>query len=165
MSDLYCLRCGAPLRDVFLEGRERAVCPACGWVYYPQLKVSAGALIEEDGRLLLVQRANEPWAGCWYMPAGFVEADEHPARAAEREASEETGLRVQAGELVNVYFYADDPRGSGVVILYRARTIGGQIRTNAEALSVQFFTPAEVMQLPLAGASADRAVHEWLSRQ
>jgi hypothetical protein len=37
-----------------------------------------------DGRLLLLQRSRDPWRGAWNLPAGYVEADEDPARAAGR---------------------------------------------------------------------------------
>ena len=95
----YCLRRGQPLHAVYSDGRQRLICDQCGWIYFPQLKVSAAALIQQDGRLLLLCRQHDPWKGDWYLPAGYVEVDEDPARAVERETYEECGLQVNARRL------------------------------------------------------------------
>jgi len=55
--------------------------------------VAVAVLIERDGKVLLVRRANTPQKGMWTLPAGFVDAGEDPAQAAERECLEETGLK------------------------------------------------------------------------
>lgn len=107
-----------------MDSREREICPACGWVYYLQLKVGAGVLIEKDDQILLLQRAHEPWKEAWNIPAGYVEADEHPKDAAKREVFEETGLVVEIGELLKAYYYSDDPRGNGVALIYKAEVLG-----------------------------------------
>ncbi len=93
-STNYCISCGAPLVSRFLFGKERRTCPACGWIHFEDPKVAAAVLVEQDARVLLVQRVNEPGQGLWTIPAGFVDAHEDPARAAERECLEETGLVV-----------------------------------------------------------------------
>ena len=59
----YCPRCGARLTARGLAGRRRPVCPRCGYAHYEQLKVGAAALVERDGRLLLLERALEPAGG------------------------------------------------------------------------------------------------------
>jgi 8-oxo-dGTP diphosphatase len=59
-----------------------------------------GAIAVLDGRLLLVQRANEPSAGEWSVPGGRVEPGETLAEAVVRELSEECGLEAVCGELV-----------------------------------------------------------------
>lgn len=164
MSDMrYCIQCGSILTVIPYEGRMREVCPDCGWVNYAQLKVSAGALLEEEGRLLLIQRATEPWAGCWCMPAGYVEVDEDPARAAERETREEVGLEVKSGDLVNYYLYDDDPRGNGMVMIFNVQKLGGTPRISSETLQVNYFTPEEISLLTLAGQTAEQSVGQWLA--
>jgi ADP-ribose pyrophosphatase YjhB (NUDIX family) len=59
-----------------------------------------GVITDDDGRLLLVQRARPPAAGTWSLPGGRVERGEDDAAAVIREVREETGLDVAAGELV-----------------------------------------------------------------
>lgn len=65
-------------------------------------KVAAAVLIEKDGRVLLVRRANEPYRGLWTLPAGFVNGNEDPAEAAARECLEETGLSVHVTRVLDV---------------------------------------------------------------
>lgn len=55
--------------------------------------VSAVALIDRDGRVLLAQRpAGKPMAGLWEFPGGKVEQGETPEAALIRELKEELGI-------------------------------------------------------------------------
>ena len=47
----------------------------------------------EGPRVLLIERANDPFAGTWALPGGFIEMDETLEASASRELEEETGLR------------------------------------------------------------------------
>ena len=99
------------------------------------------------------------------MPAGYVEVDELPSLAAERETREESGLIVKNQELLGAYYYNDDTRGNGVVILYRAKVLDGKLTTSDETLAAKFFSPQELYNLPLAGMSAEASIQDWLSRK
>lgn len=156
----YCYLCGAKLESRLLEDRQREICTVCGWVYYPQLKVSAAALIEISGKILLVKRKHTPWKDCWYLPAGYVEADEDPYRAAERELLEETGLQAAAQFICEMYFFDDDPRGNGLLLVVVCSLTGGQLIETDEAALGEFFSPCDLPS-PLAGAGHDRAVTDW----
>jgi ADP-ribose pyrophosphatase YjhB (NUDIX family) len=146
-----------------IEARDREYCPACGWIYYENQKVSAGCRIEQAGKLLLVKRMNPPFENTWHFPSGYTEVDETPRRTAERETLEECGLIVTAEKLVGAYFYDDDPRGNGVVLMYSACVLGGEIRPSAETSDVRYFEPEELITLPLAGVSAKESIADWLA--
>lgn len=55
---------------------------------------------DDEGRLLVVRRANEPGLGRWSVPGGRVEPGEDDDTAVRREVLEETGLHVLVGMLV-----------------------------------------------------------------
>ena len=58
--------------------------------------VAAIAVVIQDGRVLLVRRANPPDAGRWGFPGGKIEAGETIEQAAVRELFEETAIRAEA---------------------------------------------------------------------
>ncbi len=161
----HCLLCGEELRELIIENRVRLACSRCDWIYYPQLKVSAGTLLEEQGKLLLVQRAFEPWKGCWYLPAGYIEVDEDPLVGAQRETEEETGLIVSVKSLRSISMYRDDPRGNGILIVYNAERMGGSLRNSNESTSVDFFSPGEIHTMHLAGSSHTLAIQQWVQEK
>src|SRR5438309_12034876 len=71
---------------------------------YPQQPlVGVGAVIVEDGRVLLIKRGKAPLLGEWSIPGGMLELGETLRQGAEREALEETGLTVRAIELLGVF--------------------------------------------------------------
>jgi len=70
--------------------------------------------------VLLVQRAHDPYAGDWMLPAGFVEYGEDATATAVREAMEECALTVRLDGVFGLYFGTDDPRNPSYLIVYRA---------------------------------------------
>ena len=55
-------------------------------------EVCVGAIVIDEGQLLLVRRGNPPGEGAWSVPGGRVEPGERLQDAAQRELAEETGL-------------------------------------------------------------------------
>jgi 8-oxo-dGTP diphosphatase len=86
----------------------------------PALTVDVAAIAGASPEtILLVRRANEPFAGSWALPGGFVEGGERVAAAAARELAEETGVQAAALELLGIYDTPGrDPRGPTVSIVY-----------------------------------------------
>ena len=125
-------------------GRLREVCPNCGWVHFADPKVAAAVLVEQDGRVLLVRRVNEPYRGLWTLPAGFIDAGEDPKGAAERECLEETGLSVRATRVLDVIAGREHPRGADFVIVYRAELLSGDLQPADDADQAAWFGPAEL---------------------
>ena len=160
----YCPCCGHALADRLLFGRMRRKCLDCGFVFFRDPKVTAGVLAEQAGKVLLVKRRYDPHIGDWALPAGFVEIDEGPVTAALRELTEETGLIGRMTGLVGTYHVQSNPRGSIVMILYRAQIVGGELQAGDDAQEVRFFAPDE---LPpnLAFASTKGALLRWRCAQ
>lgn len=66
-------------------------------------RVGVGGVVVHRGRVLLVRRARPPLQGEWSIPGGLVEIGEPLASAVEREVKEETGLEVEAREVIGVF--------------------------------------------------------------
>ena len=145
----FCPRCGMPMETAEVGGRVREVCPACGFVLYRNPVPGAGVLVEMEGGVVLVRRGQPPFVGWWALPAGYIEADESVEQAAVRECKEETGLDVELLELFGVYSFPEGPVQSGIVIFYRARPVGGELRAGDDAQDVGVFPPDELPD-PLA---------------
>ena len=159
----YCPRCGHSLKDREAFGRVRRFCPACELIVFRDHKVAAGVLVEDgrEGKVLLVRRAAGPRQGFWSFPAGFVEFDEQPAEAAVRECREETGLEVEITGLLDVI--GPEPDGAAsIVIVYRARPVGGELEAADDVDRAAFFAPDENELPPLAFRATHAALDKWL---
>ena len=122
--------------------------------------VGDAAIIDDAGRILLIQRAdNRKWA----MPGGALEVGETPAAGVEREAYEETGVRCQADTLVGVH----DSRLCGTLspfqlyhFLFLCRPMDeagfGNGSHRHEVLGVRWFDRAEVQAVDLDPGHATR---------
>lgn len=136
----FCPRCGSSLELAQRFGRIRPICQRCGWIFFPDPKVASAVLIERDRKILLVRRANDPERGKWTLPAGFVDAGEDPAQAAERECLEETGLQVKVLDLLDVMAGQEHARGANIVIFYRAEILSGIPTPGDDVDRVDFFS-------------------------
>jgi ADP-ribose pyrophosphatase YjhB (NUDIX family) len=71
---------------------------------YPERPiVGVGAVIVDDGKVVLIKRKYEPLKGHWSLPGGMVEVGEALDTAVTREMQEETGLIVDVGPVIEVF--------------------------------------------------------------
>jgi ADP-ribose pyrophosphatase YjhB (NUDIX family) len=108
-------------------------------------KVTAAVAAVRDGRVLMVKRTMDPGRGSWCFPGGFMETGETPQQAARRECREESGFEVEITGLVDVFYY-EDYRGSGILIMYKGKVLGGHATPDGESEEVGFFGPDELPQ-------------------
>jgi len=112
---------------------------------YPARPVlGVGALILEEGRVLLVERGREPLAGYWSLPGGAVETGERLEDALVREVWEETGLHVRVDSIATV-FERIMPDGAGaceyhyVLVDFYCTVTGGERRAGDDSAQVEWF--------------------------
>ncbi|MEO1061908.1 MAG: NUDIX hydrolase N-terminal domain-containing protein [Actinomycetota bacterium] len=159
-SEAYAELTGAPA----VELRERFA----GEVGYITAKVGVElALLDDDGRLLVVRRADDHR---WAIVSGYLDPNEHPSVGAAREAAEELGLEVRIDELVDVYHRPAGGWGphSLVSVLYLGTVVGGELKlATHEVLEARWADLDEVdgdWHLEHRERAAD-AVARWRSRR
>ena len=122
--------------------------------------VGVGAIIIENGCVLLVKRAHPPIQGQWSIPGGVLEVGEFVREAAVREAREETGLIVEPGDLLGVYdriLHNPEQRVQYhyVLVDFLCRPVGGELQAADDAAEVRWFTREELPALNLADDTLD----------
>ena len=119
----------------------------------PQL--ASSAILERDGRYLLVRRANPPSADMYAFPGGRAEADETPAQTAVREFQEETGILPRNPLLFQTYdLPANISDGAGArhfflsVFKVEADALSVAIAAD-DAADIGWYTADEIFGLPI----------------
>ncbi len=109
--------------------------------------VGVGAVVVNEGRVLLVCRGSEPLKGHWTLPGGVLEVGEALVEGVVREVQEETGLLVEPLELVElldrIYREAGRIRYHYVIADYLCRVTGGELRAASDADAVRWVERAE----------------------
>ncbi len=122
--------------------------------------VGVGAVIVDEGRVVLVKRAHLPMLGEWSIPGGAVELGETVREAVIREAREETGLNVEPVALVGVFDHViRDESGSVlyhyVLVDYYCQPMGGELCAGSDCDEARWFSPQEVAEVPLPKDTAE----------
>jgi 8-oxo-dGTP diphosphatase len=119
----------------------------------PVVLVTAVALIDADGRVLLAQRPEgKPMAGLWEFPGGKVHDGETPERALIRELDEELGIDVEASCLAPFTFASHAYPGFHLLMpLYVCRKWAG-IVTAREGQQLKWVRPPRLGDYPMPPA-------------
>lgn len=134
--------------------------------YPPRPVVGVGAVIVDDGRVVLIKRKYEPLAGQWSLPGGTLEIGESLEAGVAREMREETGLEVAVGPVVDVFdrILLDTDgrvRYHFVLIDYLCRPIGGSLVAGSDVADAVLADPAALAPFrltPKAISVIDRAL-------
>ena len=117
--------------------------------------VGVGAVIVDQGRVVLIKRRFEPLAGQWSLPGGAVDVGETLVECVAREMLEETGLVVEVGPVVEVFdrIVRD---GDGrvqfhyVLVDYLCRPTGGTLSAGSDVAEAVYAEPNDLARFALA---------------
>lgn len=156
----FCPFCAAELVSSDEEGHRRLRCPRCGWIRYRNPTVGVAVILLNEQGLWLGKRR----AGGWCIPCGHVEWEETIREAALREIQEETGLKVELGQVFAVHSNFHDPEKHTVGIWYRGRV--SDFNTARPGGDLVDLRPFPLHDLPELVYPSDRLVVQKLrSRQ
>jgi len=116
--------------------------------------VGVGAVIVQDGCVLLIRRGQAPLLGEWSLPGGVLECGETLREGVAREAREETGLIVEVESMLGVYervtrSHDGRVRYHYVLIDFLCRPVGGNLQAGSDAAEVRWLAREKLDSLAL----------------
>lgn len=118
----------------------------------------AGAVVINDGLMLLIRRARGAYVDHWAVPGGRQRRGETMRAAAAREVLEETGLTIEVGESVwvgDILDDADPPAYHYTVVDFRGTVVGGELVAGDDAAEARWVPVAEVRNMLLTPTMVD----------
>lgn len=132
---------------------------------YKNLGITASIIVEKEGKILLVQRKNEPFKDMWALPGGFLDyGKENLAETAKRELEEETGLKVNLKDLELLLESSNpdrDPRGHIIDHIYIAKNCSGKEKAADDAKALEYFPLNNLPALAFDHGKAIEAYKLW----
>jgi 8-oxo-dGTP pyrophosphatase MutT (NUDIX family) len=115
---------------------------------------SVVAFVQNDaGDVLVIQRSDN---GRWALPGGGHDVGESISDTVVREVWEETGIKAEVIDMSGIYtdpghvmLYDDGEARQQFSICFRARPIGGRVRTSNETTQVRWVAPADLPELDI----------------
>ena len=123
--------------------------------YFSQTFGVVGAIIEKEGKILLVKETKEIAKDLWSHPAGWIEVGENPFDAIKREIKEETGYDFNPTNIIGIYsFYKKHLKEKFDITPHSIKIIfTGKISENStcelakDVLENKWFSPEEIYQM------------------
>jgi 8-oxo-dGTP diphosphatase len=101
-----------------------------------------GVLFDEQQRVLLVEHVFHPYAP-WGLPGGWIDRNESPAEAVERELREELELEIEVGPILLV----DLDFGNHLDFAYLCRPVGQVGKLSLELLNYGWYDTEHLPRL------------------
>ena len=126
---------------------------------YPEYpRVAVGAVVFNDGCVLLVRRGQPPAEDLWAIPGGSLEIGETLQEAAEREIYEETGIRIRAAEPIHTFDVIErDETGSVrfhyVIVDLSADYVSGELTAGDDAVDARWVSAHEIKGLAVSSTT------------
>jgi 8-oxo-dGTP pyrophosphatase MutT (NUDIX family) len=121
--------------------------------------VSVKGVLVRDGQVLLLKNEREEWE----LPGGKLELGEEPPVCVAREITEETGLLVTTGPILDAWQYHIREGRDVLIVTYGCHPQGSQAPTlSDEHKEIGFFTQAEVSDLNMP-AGYKHSIRSWFA--
>ena len=122
--------------------------------------ISVKGVLVRDGKVLLLKNEREEWE----LPGGKLELGEEPTVCVAREITEETGLPVTTGPILDAWQYHISAGRDVLIVTYGCHPEGNQspILSN-EHKEIGFFTQAQVAGLNMP-SGYKRSIQSWFAR-
>ena len=105
---IFCPVCGS--NDFNVSSFKSKKCKKCGLELFMNPSSACVAIVEDNGKLLVVKRKLPPAEGTLDLPGGFADIGETAEQSVQRELLEETGLRAKTVEYLfsepNLYHFS-----------------------------------------------------------
>ena len=145
----FCPVCGQALQKTIIDHQLRDTCPQCSFIHWGEFSIGAGGVLWHEGKVLLVQRAQNPGKGSWTIPGGYVNKEEPLGEAISREIREETGIQAQPVSLIAVRDRPGDKHD--IYLIFLMEYSGGALKAQVDEVSnVGFFSEDELAKLNIA---------------
>jgi ADP-ribose pyrophosphatase YjhB (NUDIX family) len=124
------------------------------------ITLGVSACIWQAGKVLAVERGQQPAFGLWSLPGGHVEPGESLEQAALRELQEETAIRTDRLLPVDFteYIRRDENgalTGHYVIFTFTGRWQAGDARAQGDAAKAAWLTPAALGKRPVTDGLLD----------
>jgi 8-oxo-dGTP diphosphatase len=144
----FCPECGQTTIKIQDGSNALDACPDGHFIELAETAVGIGALIIQDDKVLLIERAKPE--GLWALPSGWINFGESLSQAVEREVREETALEVEAIGVLSVAIRSTEVRNEMYVRLLCELKSGLPKADNQEVLQACFIHPDEFNTLKLS---------------
>jgi ADP-ribose pyrophosphatase YjhB (NUDIX family) len=114
-----------------------------------------GAILERDGKILLVKEAQKIDHGKWSHPAGWIDVGENPIEAVKRDTKEESGFDFEPTHILGIYSLLRKGKEKelgaiphAIKIIFIGNISDKQSKELHEDVSeTKWFTPEEIYQM------------------
>jgi ADP-ribose pyrophosphatase YjhB (NUDIX family) len=112
-----------------------------------------GAIIERDGKILLVKEKKETAKDKWSHPAGWIDVEENAIDSVKREVKEETGFDFEPKNVLGVYVLVKAEAGNlhhAIKLVFTGEISENQQEFMQDEISeVKWFAPEEIYNMGL----------------
>lgn len=141
-------------------------CPHCGQpqeIYRNPVPTVDVVIYNKNREVVPIKRRNPPYG--WALPGGFVDYGESVEQAAQREALEETGLKLDLNALLGVYSHPErDPRKHTLSVVFVASLQGkATLRAGDDAGEAQLFSLEQLPDLAFDHRQILEDFKSWLN--